>query len=867
MRPVLTAFKENFAFPAAFFGPHSQLLNELYGSDISLYPAHLATLNLAAREINDEANYPRIARTDFFDVVPGKSFCELPSGPSKQHLPVSLPLLDAIVGNPPYIRQEKVSKAEKIRNARLVEEAFPGTELSGRADLHCYFWPHAARFLKEGGYFGFLTSGQWLDVDYGFSLQRWILLNFRMVAVLESSTERWFPDARVKTCITILQRCSDAEKRKQNLVRFVRFEKPLAELIGVTATGGVGKEAEATERLRQRAVDAIRNELEKVTEPTHDDRWRVLIKRQADLWSEGVRAGAVLKNVPVSEMLEDEDESCDGTGEEQSWLETHIQADDYTAGKWGRYLRAPDLYFELMARFYDRFVPLGAIVAIRRGITTGCDKFFMPHDVTTEILEKIPSDKEFKKLLGCSRADVLSGRIRIIRDGARTLHAIEAEYVRPEIHSLMKVHRPEVRAKDLDRVVLLVGKPFSALRGTYIYKYLKHGEAATYTSRKSKAVPVPERSTCDARDPWYDLTNLINPGFALWSKSQQYRHIIPANPDRIIANCNLYDLSSTALNKSEQQVLIAILNSTFIGLFKTFYGRFAGTEGNLKTEIVDVNLIDVPDPRGADKSVVQRLVNALQAMTKRDVGRMVTESLMDCHSYERALELASRPLTLSQELRQLDRRELDDAVFELLGVSSAAERKSLIDRLYTETAAHFRAIRVTEIQKMQDRAKGEKQRFTAAEQAADTWDALDLTDLMPLQDWVRNHVTGTTQEIPIPDERPVHLGTGSMFDQETVYFGKKRQQHIVCSSQGTAELLTRIADLGLSGLLDLPTDHNKATNLLDQVNERHNKACARFQELVESRTSDLDMQDQIFKILQRWFVLGRSRTNASFPVD
>jgi hypothetical protein len=46
---------------------HSQLLHELYGADIGLYPAHLATLNLAAREINVEANYPRIARTDFFD--------------------------------------------------------------------------------------------------------------------------------------------------------------------------------------------------------------------------------------------------------------------------------------------------------------------------------------------------------------------------------------------------------------------------------------------------------------------------------------------------------------------------------------------------------------------------------------------------------------------------------------------------------------------------------------------------------------------------------------------------------------------------------------------------------------------------------
>ena len=36
-----------------------------------------------------------------------------------------------------------------------------------------------------------------------------------------------------------------------------------------------------------------------------------------------------------------------------------------------------------------------------------------------------------------------------------------------------------------------------------------------------------------------------------------------------------------------------MLNSTLVGLIKTFYGRFAGTEGNLKTEVLDVNLIDI----------------------------------------------------------------------------------------------------------------------------------------------------------------------------------------------------------------------------------------------------------------------------------
>ena len=50
---------------------HLDLISEIFGCDIAVYPAHLATLNLAAREINDEANYPRIARKNFFEVTPG----------------------------------------------------------------------------------------------------------------------------------------------------------------------------------------------------------------------------------------------------------------------------------------------------------------------------------------------------------------------------------------------------------------------------------------------------------------------------------------------------------------------------------------------------------------------------------------------------------------------------------------------------------------------------------------------------------------------------------------------------------------------------------------------------------------------------
>ena len=102
-----------------------------------------------------------------------------------------------------------------------------------------------------------------------------------------------------------------------------------------------------------------------------------------------------------------------------------VASGEYTAGKWGRFLRAPDLYFEIMERFRDKFVPLGSVVDIRFGVKTGCDAFFMPKDVTDKVLADNPDDKDFRTATGVARRDVVSGKLRIIEDGAKVLHPIE----------------------------------------------------------------------------------------------------------------------------------------------------------------------------------------------------------------------------------------------------------------------------------------------------------------------------------------------------------------------------------------------------------------------------------------------------------
>jgi Eco57I restriction-modification methylase len=851
--------------------PHADLLSELFGCDIALYPAHLATLNLAAREINDEANYPQITRKDFFDIEPDETFCELPP----HNTEILLPRLGAVVGNPPYVRQEKIGSDEKGKISRVISSRWPGLRLSGRADIHCYFWPAAAALLREGGYFGFLTSSSWLDVEYGFALQRWILQNFKLIGVLESTAEPWFPDARIKTCVTVLQRCNDAAERTATLVKFVRVKRPLAEVIGRGAD-----ELEA----RFEAVDGLRKRIEETTEDCEDESLRVVVKRQQDLWNEGLRAARVLaKGIPIPETGEDEEDEEDEETTEESTVAVRADSakasgkgageqitviQDYAAGKWGRYLRAPGFYFDVMREFGSRFVPLGEIAEIRRGITSGCDAFFMPRDVTAEALERSPGARDFKHRCGVDREAVVDGRVKIVRAGDGSEHPIEAEYVEPEIHSLMTLDRPLVKRSDTDRVVVLVGGKPDAPKGNLVAKYLRFGETQTFSSGKSKAVPVPKRSTCAARTPWYDLTALVNPGFAFWPKATQYRHIAFFNLERLITNCRLYDIAERPDCPVESEVLTAILNSTVVALWRHFYGRYTGTEGSLDTMVLDLNLLEVPDPRFASREMNRRVIDAFRSLSERKSGQMVEEQLMECHSPEKAAAIGESTLVLSEELRQADRRELDDAVFELLGVADAGRRKELVDSLYAATADHFRQIRIVEIQKMEQRSKSKAHRFTTQELASDAWDAVYYKDLAPLSDWLATW-PGPTVTIAIPNEGAARLlDERSMFDRETVYFGKDRgAAKIVCASRAQAELIARLAELSIRGDCRVPEMETDCREMLNELDKRATAARVEFETIASNRVSDEKAQAEIVGLMMQWFVQGKPAVGTRVKPD
>ena len=123
-----------------------------------------------------------------------------------------------------------------------------------------------------------------------------------------------------------------------------------------------------------------------------------MVKRQGDLWQEGLSIGEMFvrgrkerKLWAISEAIGIQrprmntrpDEKRKAGRNRRKKTDGHMMG-DYGGGKWGRYLRAPDFYFKIMREFGNRFTRIGEVATIKFGIKSGCDAFFMPRNVSSE---------------------------------------------------------------------------------------------------------------------------------------------------------------------------------------------------------------------------------------------------------------------------------------------------------------------------------------------------------------------------------------------------------------------------------------------------------------------------------------------------
>ncbi|PKO04765.1 MAG: restriction endonuclease subunit R [Chloroflexi bacterium HGW-Chloroflexi-3] len=74
---------------------------------------------------------------------------------------------DAVIGNPPYVRQETLGDEKKYFQSQY--KVYAGT-----ADLYSYFIEKGVNLLALGGWFSYVVSNKWMRANYGKAIRNWM---------------------------------------------------------------------------------------------------------------------------------------------------------------------------------------------------------------------------------------------------------------------------------------------------------------------------------------------------------------------------------------------------------------------------------------------------------------------------------------------------------------------------------------------------------------------------------------------------------------------------------------------------------------------------------------------------------------------
>lgn len=224
---------------------HPQLLERLYGVEISTFALHLCAVRLALKHPALPSR-ARIYHADFFHTDPRTLF----NGERA----------DVVLGNPPYIRQEALAEKDAIRAriAKAFDAAGPGGHTypysPKEADAYFYFVEYATAFLREGGAAGWVLSDKFLVVDGGRQLKQFLLDHYHVRAVI-TLARRAFPEQLVDTCVLVLRRrTAGADPEEPTLFLKLRRPLPPAEVAKMVAQPAAGSNAYRRAVLRPRRL-------------------------------------------------------------------------------------------------------------------------------------------------------------------------------------------------------------------------------------------------------------------------------------------------------------------------------------------------------------------------------------------------------------------------------------------------------------------------------------------------------------------------------------------------------------------------------------------------------------------------------------
>jgi hypothetical protein len=250
---------------------------------------------------------------------------------------------DIVIGNPPYIRHEDIEdplgrikdKSEyKGHLEEMIRSDFPNyftkkMKINSKSDLYTYFYIRGLRLLNEKGVHVFICSNSWLDVEYGAWLQKFLLDEYEMSTIYESSGKRSFNGADVNTIISVIATIDEPLNYR---IKFVNIKSGFEDFAYSENIDAIDKSDSNLLNKNFRSICLLRREL--------------------------------LANGSEQDLANLIDGSESSTG---VWI----------GDKWGsKYLRAPDGYNKVIFDAREKFKNLSSLAEIKRGLTAGITEFF-----------------------------------------------------------------------------------------------------------------------------------------------------------------------------------------------------------------------------------------------------------------------------------------------------------------------------------------------------------------------------------------------------------------------------------------------------------------------------------------------------------
>ncbi|MCS7092750.1 MAG: N-6 DNA methylase, partial [Patescibacteria group bacterium] len=106
---------------------------------------------------------------------------------------------DVVIGNPPYVRQEKIRDIKDILRKQKYEVFDP------KADIYVYFFERGINLLEDRGILAFISSNKWMRASYGAKLRKVLKEKNEIVKIIDFGGYPVFEQS-VDTCIVILKK-------------------------------------------------------------------------------------------------------------------------------------------------------------------------------------------------------------------------------------------------------------------------------------------------------------------------------------------------------------------------------------------------------------------------------------------------------------------------------------------------------------------------------------------------------------------------------------------------------------------------------------------------------------------------------------